>query len=156
VRWTLLRDGQSLEVHEPDARVLRDLLLPDEVESIRGGALVAEIADVVQELDSPLPPGGTVTLRPPNPFADNAPFLYPVNAHGEAVRIDELIAIRRFEEAHGERLWGLPLATIRQRVSPTSASPEFFENLGARERARERFGTRTRHGRLGWGRRSAA
>lgn len=114
--WTLVKDGDATVVHQPDARELRDLLHDDELEELERGALVAEVDGVVIEPGSPLPPDGHILLRAPEIERDLSAFLYRVNQAGDRVRIDELIAIRRFEESRGVRVWDWDLERIRAEV----------------------------------------
>ncbi|MCO4772636.1 MAG: hypothetical protein KDA24_21570 [Deltaproteobacteria bacterium] len=137
--WALLRGGQRMVLDEPDARELRDLLLSDEIDAIAAGALVAELGGAVLSLDSPLPAGGEILLRVPQPASDQAAFLYRINSDGERVRIGELLDIRRFEAANGQEVWGQTLAQIRHELAvwedSVASRPRFFGSAAAGRRA---------------------
>ena len=70
----------------------------------------------LMSLDSPLAEGQVVTLRPLRPEKDLAGFGFRINRAGDIVGISEMLAVRKYEELHGEDVYNLPLDEIRQRV----------------------------------------
>lgn len=116
--YVVVRDGKRRERPLGGSRKLAEILSSDEYQRVEAGSLVAFTeGGGLMSLDAPLTDGQVVILRPLRPEADLAGFGFPVNRKAEVVGISELLAIRKYEERHGDVLYELPLEEIRRRVS---------------------------------------
>jgi|HubBroStandDraft_4_1064222.scaffolds.fasta_scaffold143712_2 hypothetical protein len=115
--FVLVRNGKRMPIGLGGSRTLAEILSDDEYERVRDGSLVAVTeGGGLMSLDSPLAESQVVTLRPLRPEKDLAGFGFNINRAGDIVGISEMLAVRKYEELHGEDVYDLSLDEIRERV----------------------------------------
>jgi hypothetical protein len=137
--YVVVREGKRIDRQLGGRRTLAEILTEGEYRRVEEGSLVA-LTDGggLMSPSSPLHEGQVVHLRPPSPARDLAAFGFRINRAGDLVGIEEMLAVRAYEERHGADLYELPLAEIQGRVRDEQAERAAEARAVAAEIARER------------------